>query len=94
MSLVLVERTTISDEAVQYLQEMESCFQGQISRGFGKQDYLTAPWEEPWKQGMSDCFEHKLIEKADDGSEFSYIRYKITERGYKVLKKAKKNESK
>jgi len=90
MGIILVERTTISDEAVQYVQEIESKFKGEISRGHMKQDYLTAPWEEPWKKGRSDCFQHNLIEKADDGSEFSYIRYKITERGYKVLKKAKK----
>lgn len=86
----LIEKTIVSDDAIKYLKEVKKKFKGTISRAWIEQDYLTAPNDDSeYKQGMRECFDLKLIKRADDGSEFSYIRYEITERGYEVLKLSK-----
>ncbi len=91
-----IEKTTISGQAIEFLIELES-IGGEMSRGNSKHGYLT--YDQPynkdtgmyengkskWVDGRNECYNLNLLEKSDNGSEYSYIKYKISKRGQAVL---------
>ena len=90
----LVEKTTIKAEAIKYLTEVVGKFNGYITRGNMKHDYLTAPnsvkreGQDSFIEGYNECMKYKLMERADGGGHDTYIAYRISEKGKQVLELA------
>lgn len=96
MRTVIREITRVSNDAIKYLKEMKK-FNGVISRAEMKHDYLTDPQDKmdyskgriiksKWIKGREECVNKKLIERADSGSFYEYIKWKISERGEMALR--------
>lgn len=98
-SIILIEKTPISGQAIEFLNELNS-IGGSMSRGNNKHDYLTCDQhfdkeakrytdqKSKWVDGRNECYNKKLIERSDNGSEYSYIRYSISERGREALRQS------
>lgn len=97
MDVVIREITKVSGEAIKYLLEMKK-YNGVISRGEMKHDYLTSPQDRidyskgrkviksKWARGREECVGKGLIERADSGSSYEYIKWRISKRGEIALK--------
>jgi hypothetical protein len=97
MEVVIREITKVSEEAIKYLLEMKK-YNGVISRGEMKHDYLTSPQDRvdysnggkviksEWSEGRDECVDKNLIERADSGSSYEYIKWKISKKGEVALK--------
>lgn len=97
MEIVISEITKVSKEAIEYLLEMKK-YNGVITRGEMKHDYLTDPQDRidyskgrkviksKWASGREECINKGLIERADSGSFYEYIKWRISKKGEIALK--------
>lgn len=83
---ILLEKVVVSESAVRFLLELKK-LGGVMSRGEKSHDYLTGNHNpQSWIDvGRYECQLLKLIERADSGSEYSYIKWKISEKGNRVI---------